>query len=336
MEFTVNRRALLAGATAAGLAGTLAACGGEKDQKGGSGSFTFTDDRGEEVKLDAAPTGVVAYSYMAAALTDFGFNGFTGVFGPTLDGDGNLRPEVEGLDKDAVEVIGNAFGEFDVEKYAGLEPQVLLDHYYNTPESLWYIPEDSKDKILKLAPQAALNVDDGSNTLADIIQRHEDLAKALGADVEADSVAEQKEEFDAAVEALKTAAADKPLKVLACSAAEDRFYASVPASSNDLRFFEELGVEFIVPDSPDEQGYFEDLSWENAGKYEADVLLLDARAGVALQPDELSDFPTWKALKAVQADQIVPWFSEPRYSWSGSAGNVQALADMIAKGDAVA
>ncbi|WP_051462672.1 ABC transporter substrate-binding protein [Haloglycomyces albus] len=330
----LNRRNLLRTAGILGVAGGMAtavsACGNEDDTTGGSDEldFDFTDDRDETVNVEGLTT-AVAYTGMAAALSDFGAKNVTGVFGPTLDKDGNLLPEAQGLDKDKLTVLGNTWGEFDVEEYAGMNPQVLLTHYHNDPESLWYVPAEDADEILSLAPSAAINVDDGSNTLADVIERHAELAGALGADLDSDKLADDKAEFESAVTALAEAAADNPVTVLACSGAEEIFYASVPDMSCDLRYYLEQGVEFIVPDNPDDAGYYEGLSWENADKYEADILFVDARAQ-ALQPDDMADFPTWKELPAVKAGQVVAWHAEPRFSYAGAAGPVQALADMIA------
>ena len=44
------------------------------------------------------------------------------------------------------------------------------------------------------------------------------------------------------------------------------------------------------------------LSWENAGKFTADLILLDNRS-TALQPKDLAAKPTWAQLPAVKAGQ---------------------------------
>ncbi|MQA96025.1 MAG: ABC transporter substrate-binding protein [Streptosporangiales bacterium] len=88
--------------------------------------------------------------------------------------------------------------------------------------------------------------------------------------------------------------------------------------------FHSLGT----PDKVGAQGYFEELSWENAGKYDADVIYLDDRAA-ALQPKDLAAKPTWSQLPAVKAGQVEPWASEPRFSYAGFAPKVEALAKAI-------
>lgn len=330
------RRGLLAGGGALGLTGLLAACGSGEDgddaEAASGGSWSFTDDTGATVELDQVPDKIAAFTGLAAALHDFGITP-KAVFGPTVNQDGSPTSQAGNLPVDELTVIGNTWGEFDIEAYIAFGPQVLMTHYYVDPASLWYVPDESAEEITGFAPPLLLAADDGSNTLDDVIARHAELAQSLGADLDSEENAAAKERYDAAIEALQAAVADNPVTVLACSGAPDYFYASNPVKANDLRLFTELGVDLVVPDSPDEAGgaggYFESLSWENAGKYTADLLLLDARE-VALQPDALAEFPTWNAMPAVEAGQIVGWNSEPIYSYAGSAANIEALAEAVA------
>ncbi|WP_100445506.1 ABC transporter substrate-binding protein [Glycomyces xiaoerkulensis] len=333
-RFTLARRRLLTGGGALGLTGVLAACGSgddEDDAAESSGSWSFTDDRGETAELDTTPTELVAYTGMAAALHDFGVT-VKGVFGPTTKEDGSLTTQAGDLPVEELTVIGNTYGEFDIEAYAALAPQVLSTHYYGDPSDLWYVPAESLDEISDLAPVVAIDVNDGQNTLPEVIERHAELAASLGADLESEAVEAAKERFDEAVEALRQAAADNPVKVLACSAGPEDFWASNPDSANDMRFFTELGVDFIVPDDLDEGGYYETLAWENADKYDADLIFLDAREQ-AIQPDGLADFPTWNALPAVQAGQIAAWDAEPLYGYGLAERSVRALAEAIANAE---
>jgi len=50
-------------------------------------------------------------------------------------------------------------------------------------------------------------------------------------------------------------------------------------------------------------GFFENLSWEQAGKYDADVITVDAREtdDTAKQIDKL---PTWQNLPPIKAGQV--------------------------------
>lgn len=330
----LGRRGLLAGGGALGLTGVLTACGGGDDEPEGgaeeTGPWSFTDDRDETVELDAVPTKIVAFTGMAAALYDFGIE-IPAVYGPTTNEDGSPTTQAGNLPVADLEVFGNVYGEFDVEAYASYGPEVMMTHYYIDPASLWYVPAESQENITGLAPVVALSANDEalSNTLDQVIGRHAELAASLGADLASESNTANKERYDAAVEALRAAAAANPVKVLACAASPDIFWASSPLMGNDLRFFTELGVDLVIPDSTEASGgYFEELSWETVDKYPADVLLLDNRAQ-SLQPDALAEFPTWAALPAVQEGQIVGWEAEPMYGYGLAAASIEALATAI-------
>ncbi|MDT0381900.1 ABC transporter substrate-binding protein [Streptomyces sp. DSM 42041] len=331
---TPTRRGVLAAGGAVGLGALLAACGdggtsGKSGDSGGNGggSWSFTDDREKKVTLDAVPDRIVAFTGTAAALHDFGIDEqVVGVFGPTKLPNGKADPQAGDLDVDRLEIIGNAYGEFSIEKYAKTRPQVLITNMYE-PGALWFVPEESKDKIVKLAPTVAITA--SRTSLKNVIGRYADLAESLGADLKAQQVTSAKARFEKAAERLRRAAkASGGLKVLACSGSKDLFYASNPGMSADLMFFQELGVQLVTPDNLDEGGYFESLSWENADKYDADLLFLDDRTAT-LQPEQLKAKPSWRDLPAVKAGQVTPWSSEPRFSYAGSAPLVERLAKAV-------
>lgn len=335
-----TRRGVLAAGGAVGLGALLAACGdGGGSGKGGgsgtgkSGAWSFTDDRDETVELDAVPERIVAFTGTAAALHDFGIDDqLVGVFGPTKLPNGKPDPQAGDLDVDRVEIIGNAYGEFSIEKYASTRPQLLVTNMYE-PGALWFVPEESKDKIVQLAPAVA--IESSRKSLKDVVVRYAELAGTLGADLKAQQVTDAKARFEKASERLRKAAgASGGLTVLACSGSKDLFYASNPDISADLMYFQELGVKFVKPDNLDEGGYFESLSWENADKYDADLLFLDDRTAT-LQPEQLKAKPAWADLPAVEAGQITPWSSEPRFSYAGAAPLLERLAKAIEDGKKV-
>jgi iron complex transport system substrate-binding protein len=325
-----TRRALLAAGGAVGAGALLAACGGSSGSSGGGaggGSWSFTDDRGEKTALDGRPQRVVAFTGTAAALRDFGIEDqLVGVVGPTTLKNGDPDPQAGDLPVGELTVIGNAYGEFDIEKYAATHPDVLITNMYE-PGALWYVPKEAQDKILKLAPAIALTA--SRTSLLKIVERHAELARALGADLTSQQVAGAKKRFEQASADLRAAAkANRGLKVMAASGSRDLFYVSHPEVNADLTYFRELGVDLVVPEKTDEGGYFESLSWENADKYDADLILLDSRTS-ALQPKALRDKPAWRALPAVRAGQVVPWASEPRFSYAGCAPLVEDLAKAV-------
>ncbi|MEU9116179.1 ABC transporter substrate-binding protein [Streptomyces sp. NPDC048483] len=328
---TVSRRGILAAGGAVGIGALLAACGGDKGSGsanggGRGGPWSFTDDRRKKVSLKSTPQRIVAFTGTAAALHDFGIDDqIAGVFGPTRLKNGKPDPQAGDLDINKVTIIGNAYDQFNVEKYAGLAPDLLITNMYE-PGDLWFVPHESKDKITKLAESVAIT--SARVPLIKIIERYAELAQSLGADLKAKKVADAKARFHKAAEALRKAAKAHPVKVLACSGSPDLFYASNPGINADLMYFKSLGVDLIVPDHLDKSGYFESLSWENADKYPADVLLLDNRTAT-LQPKDLAAKPSWAKLPAVKAGQVTAWSSEPRFSYAGAAPLLESLTKAI-------
>ncbi|MFD8571797.1 ABC transporter substrate-binding protein [Streptomyces sp. NPDC057694] len=333
-----TRRGILAAGGALGLGAALAACGsdsGSKDSGSDStkaaekaGPFSFKDDRGTTVKLDKTPANIVAFTGVGAALYDYGIQ-VKGVFGPTTVKGG--KPDVQAGDMpvDKVTVIGNAWGQFNIEKYAGLAPDVLITTMFDSAGTLWYVPEESAAKIAKLAPSVGISVFD--RQLTQPLERMYALAESLGADLKADKVVTAKKRFeDAAARLRKAAKAHPDIKVLAGSASADIFYVSGTDLSIDLEYFKALGVNFVEPPAKakkDSGGWFENLSWENVDKYPADIIMMDDRAQ-AIQPDAIEE-GTWKKLPAVKAGQVIPRSPEPILSYDKCAPLLENLAKAI-------
>ncbi|MDJ1136725.1 ABC transporter substrate-binding protein [Streptomyces iconiensis] len=326
----LSRRGLLAAGGVAGLGALISACG--SDSGSGSGgskgdAWSFTDGRSKKVSLDAVPERIVAYTGTAAALHDFGVRDkIVGVFGPTKQKNGKPDVVAGDLDISKLEIIGNAYGEFDIEKYAKTRPQLLITNMY-VKNALWYVPDESKEKILKLAPAVAMTA--AQVPMIEPIQQFAKLAESLGADLKAGSVVDAKARFEKASERLRKAA-KSGIRVMAASGSADLLYVSDPSANADLKYFKDLGVNFVVPKKVSSQGFFEELSWENADKYKADLIILDNRTQ-SLQPPALKSKPSWGDLPAVKAGQVGEWMAEPRFSYAGAAPLVEELAEAIEK-----
>ncbi|MEU5687419.1 ABC transporter substrate-binding protein [Streptomyces venezuelae] len=332
-----SRRGILAAGGALGLTAALAACGSEKKDGSGktegggkTGPWSFKDDRGQTAERDATPKNIVAFTGVAAALFDYGIE-VKGVFGPTKTKDGKADVQAGDMDISKLTIIGNEWGQFNIEKYAGLAPDVLISTMFDDKGTLWYVPEESKDKILGLAPSVGISVYD--RQLTHPLQRIQALAESLGADVKADKVVKAKKRFEDASERLrKVAKAHKDIKVLVGSASQDLFYVSGSNLSVDLEYFKALGVNLVEPSEAAKKesgGWFENLSWENVDKYRADVIMMDNRTS-AIQPADIAK-PTWKKLPAVKAGQVIPRIAEPIFSYDKCAPILEDLADAIEK-----
>jgi iron complex transport system substrate-binding protein len=338
----LTRRGILAAGGVLGLGAALAACGDDDARSGGSdattaatsGPWSFKDDRGKTVRLDHVPENIVAFTGVAAALYDYGI-GVKGVFGPTKTTDG--KPDVQAGDMDIskVTVLGNAWDQFNVEKYAALAPGVLISTMFDDAGTLWYVPEAAKDKIAQLAPSVGISVHD--RQLTGPLQRMWALAASLGADMKAAKVTDAKKRFEEAAARLRRAARAKPdIKVMAASAADTLFYVSGTNLSIDLEYFRALGVNFVEPPERAKAkggGWYESLSWENVDKYAADIIMMDDRTS-AIQPADITE-PTWRKLPAVKAGQVIPRSPEPILSYDKCTPLLATLAEALEKGKKV-
>lgn len=333
MAPVMSRRRLLTAGGAVALGPLLAACGGDGNAEGetgggaGGGRWSFKDDRGRTVTLARAPETLVAFVSTAAALHDYGVE-CDGVFGPTEPVDGKPNPQAGDMDVAKLTSLGTDWGQFNVEKYAALQPDLLISNMFPAPD-LWYVPQESRKKIEALAPTVGISV--ARTSLLDPLKRTAELAEALGADLGAKKAAEARARFDKAVESVRAAAAaNKELKVMAVTGDAEQFYVAVPDSYCDLNYYKDLGVEFVEGKKSDEWGFWEFLSWENADKYHADLIMVDNRT-TAMSAEQLAAKATWRQLPAVKAGQTVPWAMEERYSHAGYAPVLEQLADAVRK-----
>lgn len=323
---------LKAAALAVAALFALTACGSSDSDGAGADTtaFSFTDDLGTKIELDAVPERLLVQSSMAAALTDLGLGDkIVGVFGP-LKADGDAA-QVAGLDVDSVVDVtgGGEYGDVDTEKAVALKPDLIITSQYLAPD-LWYLNDASATDLKKLAP--ILVVDFDGKTLPELLDGTERAAKALGADLDAADVTASHAAFTAAADRVKQAsAALGDRTVLAGSGAVDLFYASNPNVSPDLAYWkDELGLPIVVPDNPDEGGYFESLSWEKADKYPADIFLYDDRVGAAgLQ--QLETEKVFQTLEAAKNKAYVPWTSVAPPSYQAYADLMNRLADDLGK-----
>ncbi|MER6275264.1 MULTISPECIES: ABC transporter substrate-binding protein [Streptomyces] len=339
-----SRRGLLAAGGALALGAALAACGDDKGKDAGSGKGTtaaksgpwsFTDDRKKTVKLDKVPANIVAFTGVGAALYDYGVQ-VKGVFGPTKTADG--KPDVQAGDMDVskVTVLGNTWGQFKIEKYAALAPDVLISTMFDDAGTLWYVPDESKDKIAQLAPSVGISVYD--RQLPQSLQRMWQLAESLGGDMRAAKVTAAKKRFEEAAARLRAAARAKPgIKVMAGSASDQLFYVSGTNLSVDLEYFKALGVNFVEPPESAKAkggGWYESLSWENVDKYQADIIMMDDRSST-IQPADITK-ATWKKLPAVKAGQVISRSPEPILSYDKCVPLLTTLAEALEKAEKVA
>ncbi len=312
----LTRRGFIAGTAALGATGLLTACGYQEDAAAPAASTTwsFTDDRNRKLEGER-PTRIVAQVTAAAALWDLGVKSI-GIFGPSKFADGKPDPQAGGVDLNTVTSLGNVWNEFNFDKFVSLNPQLLVSVMY-LKEQLWYVPDTQTEKIDKAAPSVGIRLQ--GITMPEGIAKFTALAKALGADTETPEIQAAKAEYEKADAALTEAAKKAAgLKILLVSAQKDSVYIANPPMYATAKHYQNKGLNFVIPEAPDESqgGYYQQISWENIGKYSADVIMYDSRGGsLSLGPDGLGGVPTWQQLPAVKAGKLIAWNNETPFSY---------------------
>lgn len=260
--------------------------------------WTYADGSGQTVTLDAVPQRIIASQDAAAGLIPLGIRP-VGIYadGPVAD-----AKALQGLDLTGIEIIGQAWGEVDIEKAAALDPDLIIAEYWPL-DTTWSGGENIETALSPLAP--ITGVTQGDSVLA-LIEDYEALAVSLGADLSQPQIAADKAAFETALAEFKAAAAAKPdLTVLAVWAGTDALYVAATAGAAELMDFKAWGLNLIDPEVADDRGYWETLSWENADKYQPDLIIVDNRSPATLETAKAQ--PTWTLMKAAAADQVSDW-----------------------------
>jgi iron complex transport system substrate-binding protein len=321
------------GVAALAAAVALAACGGDSgggddtaadSAEGDSAGWTYTDGSGTETTLDEVPTRIVAHSTSAAALMSFGITP-VGIFADTKVED---ELTLQGVDLEGIEIVGEEWGVINVEAVAALDPDLIVSEWWPVEEGYTGMEPGAGtglETMQEIAPVVGVAQ---STSIVGMIEDYGELAESLGVDLEDPEVAASREAFDEAVADFESAVEAQPdLSVLAVSPTAESLYVAVPEHSAELSDFADWGLGLVVPDSPDEGfEYWETLSWENADKYQADLLIVDER-GYPANVEDAEAQPTWASLEAAAADAVAVWPAYWVRTYDAYAG---ALADLTA------
>jgi iron complex transport system substrate-binding protein len=324
----VNRRRLLAGTAALGALLGLPACGADDApaRRTPEPGWSFIDARGVHVELPRRPERIVAYVGAAAVLWDYGVRP-VGIFGPQRRDDGSPDSTVGNIDLASVGSAGDDYEALDYEALAALRPDLVVTGMTGAT-GMWVIADDAVDRVTQIAPLVALQ--SYGVPAEHIVAGYERFARLLGADTDTRELMNARVRLQKATAAARAAIAAKPnLRVLVTYADQEGLSIARPSEFPDLLSFRALGLDLVEPEGGDQ--YYETLSWEQAGRYPADLILHDTRA-FSLQPDQLAAFPTWTTLPAVQAGQVGRWSAEVRLSAQGYA---TALEELVATVSAV-
>ncbi|UXN73087.1 ABC transporter substrate-binding protein [Devosia sp. A8/3-2] len=260
--------------------------------------WSYTDGAGKTVTLDAVPVRIIASRDAAAGLIPLGIRP-VGIYADSPVADAGA---LQGLDLTGIEIIGQSWGEIDIEKAAALEPDLIIAEYWPVSGE-W----SSGNKLAgpdsplsALAPITGVTVGD---SIIAVIEDYETLAQSTGAALANPNIAAERARFEVALDGFKAAISAKPgLTALAAFAGNDALYIATPVGSSELTDFQARGLDIIVPDAIDPQGYFENLSWENADKYQPDLIMLDNRTSTQLQIARGAAH--WTLMKAAAAGAV--------------------------------
>ena len=264
--------------------------------------WTYTDGGGKTVTLPEAPKRIVAHANVAAGLIPLGIRP-VGIY---VDGPVKDDPSLRGLDLTGIEILGEAWGEIDIEKLAAAQPDIIIAEYWPLEKAYSGMESGAADGSLieQIAPVAGPI--QGNSTEA-LIKDYEALATLLGSDLSDPAIAADKAKFEASKAAFQAAVKAKPgLDVLAVWAGTDALYVASAAGAAELSDFVAWGLDVISPEVADDRGYWETVSWETVDKYQPDLVLVDDRAGPATRATAEGQ-PTWKTIRAVEKGQVGDW-----------------------------
>ena len=164
--------------------------------------WSFVGGDGEAVALDETPVRIIASQDAAAGLIPLGIRP-VGIYADSAVADAKA---LQGLDLSGIEIIGQAWGEVDIEKAAALEPDLIIGEYWPLDKT-W---SGGDDVVAALSPLAPLTGPIQGDAILTLIEDYEALAQSLGADLSATEIAASKTEFETALSEFKAAVAAKP------------------------------------------------------------------------------------------------------------------------------
>ncbi|QTE30627.1 ABC transporter substrate-binding protein [Pengzhenrongella sicca] len=301
---------------------TLAACssGPAGDAEETTGGWSYTDDTGATITLDQAPERVASFTDYAVGLLSYGIDPVA-IFGRL---DVASDPRLVDYDISDTAIVGNSYGEIDLEALAEAAPDLIVTGIYPTDRAgtldlagpyYGFADVEQQQQLEKIAPVVAIEI--GGNGL-EVIESLTELASSIGASDE--RIATAKSEYDAAAADLSAAAAETDLEVTMMYADADGVYVTKPADEPESALYGSLGVDYTNL-SPDGDYYWDIYSWENAGQMmTGDVLIVNAEG---FQDEDLRAQPTFAGHPALAANQV--------YSWQNAALDYSSQADQMTK-----
>ena len=325
MNRSVNRRSFSVGLAALGMIGTVPrALAQTPTASPASEEWTWTDDRGVTVTLPQRPTKIIAQSTAAVSLDGFGIP-ISGHFGSEDPTQSIAFPDDNPVDFSDWAFLGS-WGEFNIEAALATGAELYVDLYRGEGDDLWGLNDPEIRETLGISIPS-IGVSTFNATPDQTISRFSELAQALGADLGNETQAANRQAHLDAEAAFVAAAEAKPgLTVLGVTGSPTtNAWVLNPELLGDLQYFQSLGLEFVVPENPDpaQLNLFETLSWEQLGRYPADIVIYDSRSDVPVGD------PVWEALPAVQAGQVGKWYGSLAYTWLDLTRYLESMTETV-------
>lgn len=318
--------ALLLGACAStgSTSATPTATSTTQDASAG-GPWTFTDDAGKTVTLDAQPTKIAAFADYAAGLISYGVTP-AAIWG-RMDVAKDAR--FASADLSSTAIVGNSYGEIDLEALAAAEPDIIVTGIYPTDREgtldlkgplYAFADREQQDQIEKIAPVIAIKIG-GSG--ADVVSSFNKMAAALGA--EQSAIDDAKAGFEAAEADLTAASKASGVEVTQMYADADGIYVVKPADEPETALYTSLGVNYTNL-NPEGYYYWDIYTWENAAKMmTGDVLLVNEEG---FQQDALADQATFAEHPALKAGQVHTW-QVAAFDYRSQTEQMKKLTDIL-------
>jgi iron complex transport system substrate-binding protein len=297
-----------------------------------SGPWEFTDDKGVTVTLDTMPERLLIDVNAAAPLWDFGVRPVA-VFGWNVYSEDDFGDAGGNIDPSTVEIAGNTTEPAQPEKMAAVEPDLIITITWtpDVADEYWSIDPEILPIVQDIAPLLAMSASGNADVNT---RRFAELAEALGADLSTPELADAREQYDAAIEALKTTAEEKSdLTILFLYVDSETLYIASAPDWADLAFYQEAGVPIVEPDA-EPGSYWEQLSMEQIMKYPADVIMTSSRPGT-LTPEDIAAHPVLGLHPAAVAGQIYPWNQDFIQSYQGMTEAIVHLTESIGAAEKV-
>ncbi|RFA18047.1 ABC transporter substrate-binding protein [Subtercola boreus] len=290
-----------------------------------SGPWSYTDDTGKMVTLDQRPEKVASYADYALGLLSYGIDPVA-IFGRT---DVASDPRFASYDIENTAIVGNSYGEIDLEALTEAAPELIVTGIYPTDREgtldlagplYAFADAEQQAQIEKIAPVVAIEI---GGKGSDVIASMNRLAESLGASEQ--TVAAAKAKYDTAAADLTAAAQETDLEVTQLYADADGLYVAKPNDEPELELYESLGVDF-TDRNPDGYYYWDIYSWENAGQVmSGDVLLVNVEG---YQQSDLLMQATFASDPALQAGQIHSW-NGAALDYASQAAHMTELAEIL-------